>query len=101
MAVKFGYAIALAAALGLAISGGPALAGSQCFKNLDKRPLYITLRYANGDKVVMRLGPGQKRRFNNVGAGDSYCYSFEAIEGDDCPNRNPVHLTSCQNPQLM
>jgi hypothetical protein len=101
LAVKFGITVALATAFGLAINAGPALAGSQCFKNLDKRLLYITLQYANGDKVVMRLRPGEKRRFNNVGAGDSYCYSFNVIEGDDCPNRNDVHLTSCQNPNLM
>jgi hypothetical protein len=99
--IRFTAALVAATAFGLAIGGGPAFAGSQCFKNLDKQLLYITLRYANGDNVVMRLRPGEKRRFNNVGRGDRYCYSFDAIGEDDCPNENPVHLTSCQNPQLM
>lgn len=94
--------LGLLVAAGFVFSSGlnAAQAGSQCFKNLDKQHLYITLRYANGDKLVMRLKPGEKRRFDNVRTGDAYCYSFNPI-GEDCPNRNPVHLTSCQNPELL
>jgi len=103
MPIKFGLraAFAAAAAFGLAFSGGPALAGSQCFKNLDNHPIYITLRYASGDRVVMHLQPGEKRRFDNVRSGDVYCYSSNPIGRNKCPNENPVHLTSCQNPDLM
>lgn len=78
----------------------PAQAASQCFKNLDNQNIHISLRYKSGAKVDMELRPGEKRRFNNVGRGDIYCYSFQPI-GRDCPNKNPVHLTSCQNPQLI
>jgi hypothetical protein len=90
-----------AAAMSTAVIAAPALAGSQCFKNLDSRPLYITLRYQNGDRLVMHLRPGEKRRFDNVQPGDAYCYSFKPIGANECPNYNPVHLTSCQNPKLM
>ena len=102
MPVKFGLTAAFAAiaVFGLAINGGPALAGSQCFKNLDKRPIYITLLYARGDLVNMHLQPGEKRRFDNVRSDDAYCYSFDKIEEGDCPNRNKVHLDSCTDPRL-
>ncbi len=94
--------LTLVVAAVLAIAGGasPALAGSQCFKNLDQQLIYITLRYRDGRNVAMQLRPGEKRRFNDVQVGDAYCYSFQPI-GTDCPNRNPVHLTSCDNPALQ
>jgi hypothetical protein len=93
--------LAFAAAFVLMAAGaGPVMAGSQCFKNLDKQNLYITVRYRDGRVVHLNLKPGEKVRFDNVKNGDAYCYSFEKI-GKDCPNRNPVHLTSCKNPKLM
>jgi hypothetical protein len=94
--------LALATAVVLTAAGGanPAMAGSQCFKNLDKKSLYITVRYRDGRVVHLYLKSGEKVRFDNVRKGDAYCYSFQKI-GNDCPNRNPVHLTSCQNPKLM
>ena len=93
-------AILLSAGAVLAASAAPAWAGSQCFKNLDDRPIYITLRYANGDVLIMNLRPGEKRRFNNVNHGDAYCYSFNPITEDECPNRDSVHLDSCTDPRL-
>lgn len=78
----------------------PAHAGSQCFKNLDKQELHISLRYRSGRKVDMKLSPGEKRRFDDVNEGDTYCYSFSPI-GRECTNRNPVHMRSCSNSKLM
>lgn len=94
------WGMTVAVGMALLSTAGPALAGSQCFKNLDNKPIFITLRYANGDYLVMNLKPADKRRFDNVKNGDSYCFSFNPISPDECPNRNPVHLDSCTDTRL-
>jgi hypothetical protein len=89
----------LIAMLVAVLGSSAASAGSQCFKNLDDRDLYVSLRYADGRTVELKLKAGEKRRFDDVKDGDHYCYSFSPIS-KECEYRSPVYLTSCSDPRL-